>query len=301
MKKLFGLALLALAFLAPDLAQAANRFLTCNTACTITAADTSIWGTVSGGTGATVPTTTDDVILDANTCVGGTTCTATFGAGYNPTWISFTMSLCTASTSGCIVDANTNGNTITLTGATGFVNTGSGTRTLSGGTWVLSAASVNWNSVASATISNSPSVNFSSSSGSGRNFTGGGKTYGTLTIGAAGSNGSGFTFQSGNNTFGTLTINAPNRISTNASTHTVTTMTDVTGSASQQVLFTTFNGISTFSSANNWTCQWCGIHGYTFSGGGTFSAPDSFNFGGNTNITITAPSGGAATPRTIGG
>jgi len=112
MKKLFGFALLALAFLAPDLAQAANRFLTCTTACTITAADTSIWGTASGGTGASVPGSGDAVILDGNTCVGGTTCTATMGAAYNPTWQSFDMSACTASTSGCIFDANTNSKTM---------------------------------------------------------------------------------------------------------------------------------------------------------------------------------------------
>src|SRR3954469_16922347 len=89
----------------PGIAEAANRFLTCTTTCTITAADTSIWGSVSGGTGASVPSTFDDVILDAGTCVAGTTCTATMGAAYNPTWQSFTMSACTASTAGCIFEA----------------------------------------------------------------------------------------------------------------------------------------------------------------------------------------------------
>lgn len=290
MNKLFGLFLLALAFLAPDAVQAANRFLTCNTACTITAVDTSIWGTTTGGTGASVPGSSDDVILDANTCVGGTTCTATFGAGYNPTWLSLTMSACTASTSGCIVDANTNTNTITLTANTGYVNSGSGTRTLSGGTWVISGTGAVWNMAASATVTNSPSINFSSSSGAARTFSGGGKTYGTVTLGAAASNASVTVFQTGA-TVGTLTINAPNRISSNANTITATTITNIAGSSSTPTLFTTFNGTSTFSSANNWNCDWCGIHGYTFSGGGTFTATNSLNFQGNTGITITPPSG----------
>jgi len=300
MKKYLFLIALWLAFLIPDLAQAANRFLTCATTCTLDASNTAIWGTVSGGTGASVPGSGDDVIFDAGTCVGGTTCTGTFGAGYNPTWLSLTMSACTATTSGCIIDANTNTNTITLTSATGYVNSGSGTRTLSGGTWVLSGTTTTWNLAASATVTNSPSVNFSSSSGNSRSFTGGGKTWGTITVGASGSNPNGFTFQSGNNTINTLTITPPNRISINNATNTVTTMTNIVGSSSQEVLFSTFNGTSTFAITNNFSCSWCGIQGYTFSGG-THSAPNSFDFGGNSGIAITAPSAGGGGGRIIGG
>lgn len=303
MKKLFGLALLALACWASDVAQAANRFLTCNTTCTITAADTSIWGTTSGGTGASVPTTTDDVILDANTCVGGTTCTATFGSGYNPTWLSFTMTACTASTSGCIVDANTNGNTITLTGANPMANAGSGTRTISGGTWVLSSNTANWSTSATATISNAPNVSFTSTGGTtARRFTGGGKTWGTISLTGNANTQTQFNDSS---TFSALTISAPNRLYLPTSvTLTVTTLTNVAGSSTNQVFFMTsngLNGISTISSANNWICDWCGFYGMTMSGGGTFSATNSFNGGNNTGVTITAPSGGGGGGRIIGG
>lgn len=302
MNKLFGLFLLALAFL-PGGAEAASRFLTCNTTCTITAADTSIWGTTTGGTGASVPTTTDDVILDANTCVGGTTCTATFGSGYNPTWNSITMTACTASTSGCILDANTNGNTITLTGVNPMANGGSGTRTISGGTWVLSSNTANWNSAASSTVSNAPNISFTGTGGTtARRFTGGGKTYGTVSF--SGNSNSLVQFND-SNTFGTLTISAPNRFELATSiTLTVTNLTTVSGSSSNQVLFMTnngLNGISTISSANDWTCDWCGFFGMTMSGGGTFSATNGFNGGNNTGITITAPSGGGGGGKIIGG
>lgn len=303
MNKLFGLFLLAVACWVPDVASAANRFLTCNTTCTITAADTSIWGTTTGGTGASVPGTSDDVILDGATCVGGTTCTATFGPGYNPTWISLTMSACTASTSGCILEANTNGNTITLTSnGNAYINTGSGTRTLSGGTWVLSGTASVWNIAASGTITNNPSVTFSGTTGiSRRTFTTGGKTYGTVTVVSS----SAPTNITGAATIGTFTVSAPNWIGLGASTTlTVTTFNNVSGNSSSQALFISENpqtGIATIASANNWTCDWCGFAYMTFSGGGTFSGTNSFKFGNVTGITVTAPSGGAGGGRIIGG
>lgn len=306
MNKLFGLFFLALACWAPDIAQAASRFLTCATTCTITAADTSIWGTTTGGTGASVPGSSDDVILDAATCVGGTTCTATFGAGYNPTWISLTMSLCTASTAGCILDASVNNNNIVLTGSTAYTNSGSGTRTLNmgNGTWTLSGNGAIWNIAASATLNaGSSTLAFTGSGGTSgrRDLLGGGKTYSTVTI--SGSTGAAFRIQS-QNTFGTLTIAGPNRFFLGGGgTQTVTTMTNVAASSSNPVLFTTdtpATGVATISSANNWTCDWCGFTFMTFSGGGTFSATNSLNFGANTGITISPPSGGGG-GRIIGG
>lgn len=298
MKKLLGIILLGLAFFAPDLAQAASRYLTCTTACTITAADQTIWCSDAGRTTCTVsvPTTTDDVILDASTCVGGTTCTATFGAGYNPTWISVTMSACTASTSGCILDANPNGNTITLTGANALINSGAGTRTVSGGTWVLSGNTAIMNFSATATVTNSPSISFTGTGGtstSRKDFLGGGKTYGTVSFSG---NANAVVRTGGSNTIGTLTVNGPNRVYWSAgTTNTITTITNISASSSSPVLFTSDNpvtGVGTLSSGNNWACDWCGFYGMTFSGAGTFSATNSLDFGGNTNIAITPPSGG---------
>lgn len=301
MNKLFGLFLLALAFL-PGGAEAANRFLTCNTTCTITAADTSIWGTSSGGTGASVPGSGDDVILDAGTCVGGTTCTATMGSGYNPTWNTFTMSACTASTSGCIFDANTNANTITLVSNTGYANTGAGTRTLSGGTWVLSGSAALWNTNSSATVTNAPNISYTSTSATGKQLVGGGKTYGTVTLATPVST-SEFTITN-NNTIGTFTVAAPYRILfASSSNQTITTMSDITATSSTPVLFNSAgNANVTLTSANNFTCTWCGFSRFTFTGGGTFTGTNSLDFGSNSGITITPPSGGGGGGgRIIGG
>src|SRR6476620_2626099 len=187
MNKLFGLFLLAFAFLAPDVAQAANRFLTCATTCTITAIDTSIWGTTTGGTGASVPGASDDVILDGATCVGGTTCTATMGAGYNPTWISVTQSACTASTAGCILDLSANNNNVTVTGSNCYTNTGAGTRTINmgSGTWTCSNNSAIYSINASLTYTQGAStIAFTGTGGtSSRRLTGGaGKTFNIVTV-----------------------------------------------------------------------------------------------------------------------
>src|SRR6185312_14968270 len=118
MNRLFGLLLLALAFLASAApAEAANRFAVCSTTCTWDNTSTAMWSTTSGGaTGASAPTASDAVIIDAATCVGGTTCTITTFAGtisvQNITW-----GACTASTTGCIVKADTNNTNFTINGS----------------------------------------------------------------------------------------------------------------------------------------------------------------------------------------
>jgi hypothetical protein len=299
MKKLFGLALLALVFFAPDVAQAATRFAVCSTTCTWDNTSTAMWcATDTGCTGASAPVAGDDVTLNANTCVGGTTCTITTFAG-TISIASLTMSACTASTSGCILEASTNNTNFTLTGS--YTNTGSGTRTLNmgTGTWTFSGNASLWNIVASATLSAASStIAFTSATPATRQLVGAGKTYGTITVSGGASS---FFIPSGNNTIGTFTVSAPNKIQPAASsTQTITTFTNVTGTSSTPVLFGGANSF-TISSANNWTCEWCGFVSGTYSGGGTFTGNSSLNFGGNSGITINPPSGGAASPRTIGG
>lgn len=307
MNKLLGLFLLALAFFAPDLAHAANRFAVCTTTCTWDNTDTSMWSTTSGGaTGASAPVAGDAVILDAATCVGGTTCTITTFAG-TITVDSITMSACTASTSGCILDASANDTNFVLQfSGNAYVNTGSGTRTLNmgDGTWTLSGNGAVWNIVASATLNaNASTIAFTGTGSARRVFTSGNKTYNTLSVAGASS---GVFVSNGSPTIGTLTVGAPNWFLVGSgSTLTVTTITDVTGSSSNQVLFSSTepgSGVVTFSSANNWTCSWCGFAYTTFTGGGTFSATNSFSFTNNTGITITPPSvGGGGGGRIIGG
>jgi len=305
MNKLFGLFLLALAFLTPDLVQAANRFAVCTTTCTWDNSSTAMWSTTTGGaTGASAPSSVDDVILDAATCVGGTTCTITTFAG-TISVNSLTQSACTASTAGCILDGSANNTNFTISGNAGYVNNGSGTRTLNmgSGTWALSSNTTQWSVVASMTLNAGTStLAFTGASATGRTVDGGGKTYSTITVSAIGTGIGQFQINN-SNTIGTLTITAPNRISIqNGTTQTITTLTNVSGTSSNPVLVTGNSsfGVGTISSANNWTCNWCAITMMTFSGGGTFSATNSFDLKGNTGITITAPSGGGG-GRIIGG
>lgn len=319
MNKLFRILLalhIALYQFIPDLAQAANRFLTCATTCTITAADTSIWGTASGGTGASVPGSGDDVIMDGGTCVGTTTCTATFGSGYNPTWRSITWGACTASTTGCILDASVNNNSFTLTGGTGviFSGTGIGTRKWLSGTGTYAITSTNANGCFSmATTTNDQGSVFSGAtwtcSGattSGRTWAGGGFSFGPTTFNANSSGGS--TFISGVNTFASLTFGAPNYIIFPSGTTTVSGALTVSGGTSTSLVALLATSVDTpitlslgSASSGSWT-TWRAI---TTSGAAAFTGTNCLDLGRNTFANggaCNAPTpGGGSTPKTIGG
>lgn len=307
MNKLFGLFLLAVAFLAPDLAQAANRFLTCSTTCTITAADTSIWGSTSGGTGASVPGSGDAVIMDAATCVGGTTCTATFGSGYNPTWQSVTWGACTASTTGCIIDASVNNNSITLSGGAGvlFSGTGSGTRKwLAGtGTYNLTSNTVNGCFSMATTTNDQGSVfsgatwNCTVTSTNLWTWAGGGFSFGPTTINGNSSGGN--VAFSGANTFSTLTLNGPNWVAfPQATTTTITGALTATGTSSTPVILTSSNidTVTTVSLGAASTATWAALRVLTTSGAAGLTATNCLTLG-----RVTLANGGSCTAPSTGG
>ncbi len=296
-----ALSLIALFLLICD-ASAANRFLTCNTACTITASDTTIWGTTTGGTGASVPTTTDAVILDGATCVGGTTCTATMGAGYNPTWQSITMGACTASTTGCIFDNSVNNSNITLTASAGFSGTGAGVRTVKLGTatYTISANAGNWSFTTTTNLTytgTSANIIFTGTTSS-RTFSGGGLSHGNVTFGA--SSGGGTYTVAGANTFASLSITAPNYvIFPNGVTNTITNAISWAGSSNSQVgvVSSITNSVTTIAVAAGSTASWFSFRDITFTGSPV--ATNSFNLLNNSGITITGPA--ASGPNIIGG
>ncbi len=308
MKRL-TLSLIALFLLVCD-ASAANRFLTCNTACTITASDTTIWGTTTGGTGASVPGSSDAVILDGATCVGGTTCTATMGAGYNPTWQSITMGACTASTTGCIFDWSVNNNSPTLTASNAFSGSGTGTRNfkMGNGTWTISnntAASTLWTMATTTNLTftaNSSTIVFSGNSTGTLTFNGGGLTYSTVTFNGASSRG-GFII-AGSNTIATLNVAAPNVLGfTNSTTTTVTNAFAFVGTSANpiDIQSTSFGSAATISIATGTaTLTWGSVRGLTCQGGATFTASNAFDNGFNSGITITGPTSGGG-PNIIGG
>ncbi len=307
MKKLFGLALLALAFLASDPAQAANRYAICSTACTWDNTSTAMWSTTSGGaTGASAPTSSDVAILDNNTCVGGTTCTITTFAG-TISLSELQFSTCTGSTTGCILDASANNTNFTISSGGNTVSFGgTGTRTLNmgNGTWNLTAGQAYWAGTNCTNLTlnaNSSTITFSASITNQSRFDGCGKTYNVVSFAGGGT---AAIFIGGSNTFNTLTFNNTAIVTFgNSTTQTITTLTNYSGSASAALIMASSNAIFagfTISSANNWTCNYCAFNRATFTGGGTFTANNSFNTGGNSGITINGPTSGGG-GRIIGG
>lgn len=283
-------------------ADAANRFLVCTVTCTITAADTSIWSTTTGGgTGASVPGSSDAVILDAATCVGGVTCTATMGAAYNPTWQSLTMGACTAATAGCILDFSVNNNNLTLNQSAGFSGTGTGTRTLNmgNGTWTLQSATGIFTLATTTGLTFNANASIISFTGSGtgqRTFAGGALTYSTVSFA---SGGLGTIAMSGSNAIGTLNLASGNwLLLTAGTTQTITNAFTWTGTAAAPITVSSSNIISTAIitiTSGSPSMSWAVLSSIVFSGGATFTATNSLNLGRNTGITITPPSGGSGT------
>lgn len=290
--KRFLLSLIALAFLAIfSPAEAATRFAVCTVTCTWDNSSTAMWcATDTGCTGASAPTSSDDVTLNANTCVGGVTCTITVNATLSVRTI--TMGACTASTTGCILDFATNNNSITI--AAGFSGTGTGTRTLNmgSGTWTLSGGSGSANEWDCTTVTNftlnantSTILYNAASILASRKFIGGGKTYSTVTVVAAASfsPNAALTF-SGSNTIATFNITGPTLITIN-NTQTITNAFNWTGPIQ-------LSGVGTVSSANNGTISSGAVQNMTFSGGGTFICSSCYDFKNNTGININPPAGG---------
>ncbi len=292
MRKLLALLFPLLSWLFCTPAEAANRFLTCTVTCTITAADTTIWGTTSGGTGASVPGSSDAVILDAATCVGGVTCTATMGAAYNPTWQSITMGACTAATTGCIFDWSVNNNNVTLTAAAAFSGTGTGTRNfkMGNGTWTLSSttSATIWDmgTTTNLTFNANSSVIALTGNTAGtvsRSFAGGALTYATVQVSASG----GPVALSGINTFGTVTMTGRATLSLGAN-QTISIL-NLTGS-SGNVAFLTSSSLTTARTATITTLNaaWAAFNGIAGSG----TATNSFDLGNNSGINILPPQPG---------
>lgn len=288
--------------------EAASRFAVCAVTCTWDGSSTTMWSASSGGvTGASVPGSSDTVTLDAATCVGGVTCTVTVNTTVTVQQIVF--GACTASTTGCILDFSANNNNVTLTADPGFNGSGTGVRNLKmgNGLWTMTggAGGTPWQMGTTTNLTfaaNSSTLLFSGTSSSTKNGTFGGLTYNIVQIGANTSYGS-FNI-GGANTFGTLTITAPNVVTFPFNTtQTVTNAINWVGTSSAQISVASNSSataatISTASGAP--TMTWTALRFLTFSGGATFTATNSFNLGGTTGITITAPSTGGG-GKIIGG
>ena len=283
-------------------ADAANRFAVCVSTCTWNT--TATWSTTSGGaTGASVPGSADAAILDAATCVGGVTCTLTVDA--TVTVQSITMDLCTASTTGCILDFSANNNNVTL--SLSFSSTGTGTRTLNmgNGLWTVQGFNNNtWNYTTVTNFThnaNGSTLSFipSSATPTGQiNFITGGKTFNIVTHSGV-TNAAVFAISAGP-TIATLQFTAPvNARFDSAAPTTVSNAFTWTGTSTNQnyIFSNSDNTSASVSAASGSTIQWAGIRRMTFTGN-TVLAPNSIDLHSNSGVTITAPTGGA---RIIGG
>lgn len=274
--------------------EAANRFAVCTATCTWDGASTAMWSTSTGGaTGASVPGTSDAVILDAATCVGGVSCTITVNTTVAVQ--SIAAGACTAATTGCILDFSVNNNNVTVTAAAGIAFSGTGTRDirLGNGTWTLSGSGgTTWDggTVTNFTFNaNSSTILFN---GTGNQlFSFGTKAVNIVSLGARSN--AGVTDNSSSHTIATLNIAAPNTyyVAQNVTT-TITNAMTIVGTSTQPIFFKTSTDstvFATISSPAASTCAWCAFRNITFSGAGSFTATNSFNFQGNTSITITGP------------
>lgn len=300
-RALLLLAALVAFTLASAPAQALSRFGVCSTTCTWDGASTAMWAATTGGaTGASVPTSSDTVTFDANTCVGGTTCTITVNTTVNV--ISITMNACTASTTGCIVDFSVNNNNVTLQT---FSNSGTGTRNLKmgNGTWTITSSTAGaavWTQATTTNLtfnSNGSTIVLSGNPAAGTapiTFSGGAQTYNAISLSAQ-SNRSGVVI-SGANTFGTFSVAAPQSVQfPNGSTTTITNAFTWTGGSTSNpisIMSQGSNSTATISVASGTpTMDGAELRAMTFTGGATFTATNSIDQGLNNGITISAPSG----------
>lgn len=172
------------------------------------------------------------------------------------------------------------------------INMGSGTWTLSGTTFNPAEFDVSTVTGLTPTFQNAALV-FNGNSVS-RSFGGGGQTFGSLTINNNTTKGM-FSF-TGANTFASVTAGSGNTLLfPQGTTTTITGALAITGTAAApsgvESAGPTTN-VTTISVGSASTPDWCAFLRVTKTGAGSITATNSFDLGGNTSITIGAPSGG---------
>lgn len=282
-------ALLAFLFLCLWLAPASalNRFWVGGTG-TWDAATTTHWSATSNGAGgASVPTSSDIVTFD-NLSGGGVVTVNT----------NFSVSQLIIGTHTGTLDLSVNNNSVTI----GIFNgSGTGVRTLNmgNGTWTITGTGVTpWDMSTTTNLTfnaNSSILSFTGAAvGSTSNFIGGGLTYNTVRLGQRSGQ---LPWQLHVSTIATLQLTGPQTrvFITAGETVTISSaagLTSASGTASGPISIgstsnTATAGISVASGTI--ALSWVALNGIAFSGGATFTAPNSFDFGSNTGITITAP------------
>ncbi|MCP1844415.1 hypothetical protein ACVIHI_002664 [Bradyrhizobium sp. USDA 4524] len=249
-------------------------------------ANTNNWVSSSGGTdyGQTVPGSGDFVTLDANSGAG--TVTPNFGGTI--TIQSIAMGAFTGT-----FDNSVNSNNITCSNTSQTFNiSGSGTRTIKLGsaTYTITGAGI-WNAATTTNLTftgDSSTIAFASAGA--RTFSGGGLTYGTVSV-AAGTAGGGLTIV-GTNTIAALNVSAPNYVAFPSSGSNTLTSMNCAGTPTNQIIILPSSALpsSCAITVSGAIGTWCSLFGVHCTGSPT--ASNSFDCGGNSGITITAPSSG---------
>lgn len=246
------------------------------------------WSLSSGGAGgAAVPVTGDSVTFDASSG-GGTVTVAAAISGLS-------LANITSSAFTGTIDFSVGNPSLTITSSWTDAGTGAHTVKLGSGTFTLSAASSNaWNfSGASTTLTAGTStLLFNGTTNGNINFVSGGLTYNNVTFSPNYTAGHGESVQiTGNGTAANLTLTAPcNAIFTGS--FTISTTFTANGTSSNMVGILNTGTQRSLTVPVGSTISWAAINGYNFVNGPT--ATNSFNLGGNSNITINAPSGGGS-------
>lgn len=309
MKKLFGLFILALAFLAPQAAQAANCFWVGGTG---NLNDTTKWMTTSGGatpcaaTGGWPNSRSDTATFDASS--GGGTITR------NANWTVGSITL------GAFTGTLGNSGDTTTVDFNSLSNTSSGTRTfnLGASTWTCGnpgTTACGWNQGGATNLTfnaNTSTLVFGGSlvaTAQVLSMGPSGTTYNNVTINPDQSgNVLGTTFNAASTTIANLTIGAPNYIQATNGTVTITGTLAFTGgtpslSAWTAIWTTSFGNNLTFAlSANPATCNYCVLRDVTATTN-AITANNSISLGHLTNVTVSSPtgSGGGGSRGIIGG
>ena len=308
MKKLFGLFLLALAFLVPNLANAATCFWVGGTGTWDNATNILSWASGTGGTPGTCAATgsipkqaTDIATFDANSGGGVVTVDSTMSG--------VTMAQITAGAFTGTLDFSANNPSMTLTTAMSLTGTGARKFLLGTGTFTLTGTATVYDlgTVTNLDGTSNFAANFtlSATTTGTRTFAGGGRTYGALTVSINTSRG--FVVLSGANTFSSISLAAGTSFvfpvsATTTITNAFTWMGTSTNPINLQASNVSSGSVPVISvGSGTSTCDWCSIYEIAPAGGGTFNATNSFDQGRNSGWTFTPPSGGGGGGRIIGG
>ncbi len=259
-----------------------------------TPTNTNNWVSTSGGSnyGQTVPSSADDVFLNASS--GSGTITPNFGGP-------FTLQSLNIGALNGTFDNSVNNNNITLTqsSAAALDNNNAGTRTINLGsaTYTLNAATAFWDSGSTGgltMIATASTIAFTGTTGV-RIFKGNSKTYGTISFAATSSGNGKVSIQNASGTITSLVLNAPlvTLFQSGGGANTITSLTAVGSSTAQNLLAGDgIGGVETQApiTVTNANLSWAAFRDIAFTGAPI--ATNSFDLGNNTGITITAPVAG---------